>query len=191
MWVAAIVGSGGLLTGCVNNPMFCTPETCVAVTDRDLPSELRGAWVEAADATRRLYVDSFTTSKEEASIVQSSAGIRWEPLPRGTQESWMSRVTSFDGEIGVAEQRVGADKRSPRRMYRLWMDGDRLHVAMLRLDALLGAYEKRDAKIVQLESGEALVYKDTRSMRYTLEVLIDEPEAWGEPVVYERAPGES
>lgn len=177
------------LSGCINHPMFCTPETCVAITDQDLPSEFRGEWAQSDDPSRLLFVDSFQTPDGDGfKIVEDAAGIRWKPLPAGTKESWSSRITSFDGVTGTAEQLVGEDKRSPRRIHRVWIEGDRLHVATLDLSTLLAAYEKRDASIVQLESGEALVYQDTRSMQYTVELMMDRPEAWGPAVVYDRVP---
>lgn len=172
-----------VLTSCVTPPWVCTTDTCVSIASADLPPELAGGW-SAKDGSR--FQAEFFRSGEEGAIVPTAAMIAWVP----SRPDWAdNHVRSFDGRTIVVEQRIEEGSRSPRRFHRLRVEGDRLAMAPLRIEALADVTHGDDVQRVDVEDGQALVYTDLRGMATTLVTLLADPSAWGEEQQFERLGG--
>jgi len=172
------------LHGCgASAPWACTPDACVSFATEDLPQEVRGRW-QAEDGAV-LQVFSLSGSRT-GPVIQTTALLEWTP-PQTVLG--LTHLASFDGQTILAEQRVGEGSMSPRRFHRLVVQDNRLHIAPLRIDALLEVSEGDNVRIVQAADGDAVEYFELQDMAITMTGLLDRPEAWGAEKVYGRMGG--
>ncbi len=166
---------------CASAPWVCTPDTCVSVATQELPEEVAGVW-RAPDGS--ILQMAFFTAGPNGPVVRTTATVVGGPAG----DLGLNHVTSFDGRILVAEERVSEGRRSARRFHRIWVEDDRLGFASLKLDVLLSAANSEDVKLVKANGGEAVVYTDLRAMAATMVGLLNEPRAWDPETVYARVP---
>lgn len=172
-------------SGCATAPWQCTSDTCVSVATEDLPEGVHGTW-RGTDGSL-IEVDAIYVGDLEDRVVFSRAAtMHWDPRPPAWGDA---HVTSFDGRVAIAEQRLGLADEAPRRFHRLRVNGDRLDVAELRPDALMAMPHGDDVRLVRTDFGEAVVYEDVRAMAATIRQLLDDPEVWESDRMYLRASG--
>ena len=107
--------------------------------------------------------------------------------PRGGPWGY-NHLRSFDGQVAVAEERLGEGEDAPVRFFRVEVEGDRLTLADLTPSALVAhAPSAADVRVVETQRGPGLVYGDLEAMAAGLVTVLAEPLAWGDGIVYRRA----
>jgi hypothetical protein len=111
------------------------------VATEDLPTEVRGRWVSADG--RSLKIEDYYLDEPGGEVAPKAATAAWTSK---SGESVRAHITTFDGQVVLGEEYLGGEllrrSQSPRRFYRLRINGDELIVDMMRLDLLVERAQK-------------------------------------------------